>query len=124
MPALLNEAHPNFGLSNPIASTTRNLALTTSVSSPSKFNNVMYTGIQPVDNYESNVAPFIPPKLEAFNPSPVSNPSEGCDVARRHWHTCPRCRRREFFMVVLEMIAYVLMGVLIIIATKTRGALE
>jgi hypothetical protein len=126
MPALLEFAHPNYGKSDSISSTNRSLALTTSLSSASKYNNVLSDGIQPVNlDDNSNVARFVPAKREAFDTSQttISNTvddSASCDVARRHWHTCPRCRRREFFMVVLEMIAYVLMGVLVIVAMNKK----
>lgn len=139
MPALLSFAHPNFGKSNSISATTRKLADNT-FSTPSSRNAVLRSDIEPIyvskDMEDFNVAQFTPPKpseqhdITALSPQSTMSTADSnnihtaremmaCDVAKRHWHTCPRCRRREFFMVLLEMISYILMGVLIITAMRS-----
>jgi len=133
MPAPLTSAHPNYGKSSSISSTMHNLAVNDHAN---LFKRAYRQTLEPaMDDSMSKVgvARFIPPRDESFDtvsPSLMQQPTtttirdhnttHDCDSARRHWNTCVKCRRRDFFMTMLEMVAYVLMGILIIIALKTN----
>jgi len=141
MAARIIEAHPNFGQMADISQTMARYAA-------SPFENTLTTkplgDLAPVitdadlarferptnRNLVENMTPSITQGAAATAPhfqstSPDANTqaqlqAAKCADAQRHWSTCTKCRRREFFMVLLEMIAYILTGIMLIFALKSK----
>ena len=130
MLASIREAHPNFG---------RTLDVTQTMA---RFSNSRFGDNNSPIGTTNNLAPasygslldneatqFVPPKKISLienmtNLNPPANESINsratCESARRHWNACSKCRQREYFMTLLEMIAYILTGVMLIITMKQK----
>lgn len=127
MLASIADAHPNFGRDNGVLQTMagyssapfvktrilRDIDSLAPISAGISLDNDVTQFIRPrtlVENMET-----IPAVVDKAQYAPAS-----CADAQRHWKTCSKCRRREFFMVVLEMMAYILTGVMLIFTLKDK----
>lgn len=127
MLAHIHEAHPNFGQTVDVSQTMARFAASPFEQTRTRTNRPL-AELSPVV-LDTDVAQFIRPRTNIVEnmtlPTPadtgnVQTQASKCTDARRHWNTCTKCRRREFFMVLLEMIAYILTGILIIFAMNLR----
>ena len=139
MAAQIIEAHPNFGQMTDISQTmARYAASPFEKTSPTKTLAELAPVLTDADlarferpanrNLVENMTSSItqgeaaPPHFQRTSPDAthIQIQAAKCADAQRHWSTCSKCRRREFFMVLLEMIAYVLTGIMLIFALQSK----
>ncbi len=41
-----------------------------------------------------------------------------CELSKRHSLTCLRCKKKEFFLSIIELVAYIVTGLMIILTMK------
>ena len=64
--------------------------------------------------------PQCQPRVESFETSSKGSNEEIniCEISKRHSLTCTRCKKKEFFLSVLELVAYILTGLLLVLISK------
>lgn len=130
MTALIHDVHPNFGQAVDISKTIAQFSKTPFVAQNKPTRSTHHLApAEPHTFLDNGSMQFIPPKTNnhvenmTLSTGHTTDGRLSCETARRHWNTCGRCRQREHVMALLEMVAYILTGVLLIMALQANKSL-